>query len=521
MMNHTCTLKSGSQSSTTQFELFPEFEHKPANSAPVSPSISPKRAETVPKLPELIPSFVDEYLPSVYEIEEYSFTFPLYFPISWVEFPAKQPKSEEPAKSKAGRPRKYIPRTGLGRELNEFELELTKDFYKGKALQRERIVKKIRQLTHRNRKAPWVKFLIKMATIPEFGIGWSPHSKKGDYLRSFISLPEMAKLLGKSVAQTKRYIADAVEAGLLVRDHKRFYLGNGWFHMAPGWFLSVGVLCDEDNPVGAPEYTLKPRDPIPRNQLNEPIDKCLQNKDLKKFAELNEPHTLSNKIPYNIPRKEMDKLESSRKEMDKLESSRKEMDKLESSRKEMDKLESSRKEMNNEETHFKKSMDRSKQERWEAVKKHYTKQPYPTQNRIEYCLKNIEIAGVDHMDREVWISELVCYDPWKFATQIDAVYKKLREDTHISKPAIIAIAQRIRADRKSARSMSPEQKEQKEKFDQAFSVAEQKTKDQHTTHVPRDPYGRSHTEPLPLGDLCVNFVQELGNSELPDNQNLS
>lgn len=52
----------------------------------------------------------------------------------------------------------------------------------------------------------------------------------------------MAEVAGKTVRQVKRYLADAVEAGLLTRDHKKISTGHYGIRTMPCYVLCLGPL---------------------------------------------------------------------------------------------------------------------------------------------------------------------------------------------------------------------------------------------------------------------------------------
>ena len=139
-----------------------------------------------------------------------------------------------------GRPKKVIQRTGAGRTLTPDELQQEQAGFVNKIIQRAKILARVLELTKGTRAAPWVKFLVKLATEPEMGIEWDPNDDR--YLQCFTSQRAMAEVAGKTVRQVKRYLADAVEAGLLKRDHKKISAGHYGIRTAPCYVLCLGPL---------------------------------------------------------------------------------------------------------------------------------------------------------------------------------------------------------------------------------------------------------------------------------------
>ena len=85
-----------------------------------------------------------------------------------------------------------------------------------------------------------VKFLVKLATAPETGIESDPNEER--CLQCFTSQQAMAEVVGKSVRQVKRYLADAVEAELLKRDHEKIRAGHYGIRTKPCYVLCLGPL---------------------------------------------------------------------------------------------------------------------------------------------------------------------------------------------------------------------------------------------------------------------------------------
>ena len=139
-----------------------------------------------------------------------------------------------------GRPRKIIQRTGAGRPLTPDELQQEQAGFVNKFIQRAKILARVLELTKGTHAAPWVKFLVKLATEPDMGIEWDPNEDR--YLQCFTSQRAMAEVAGKTVRQVKRYLADAVEAGLLKRDHKKISTGHYGIRTEPCYVLCLGPL---------------------------------------------------------------------------------------------------------------------------------------------------------------------------------------------------------------------------------------------------------------------------------------
>ena len=58
---------------------------------------------------------------------------------------------------------------------------------------------------------------------------------------------------------------------------------------------------------------------------------------------------------------------------------------------------------------------------------------------------------------------------------------------------------------KANRKLTKQERDQSQQWETAFAEADYKTRKQHTTHVPRDSYGRKHTSAVPLSDLISNL----------------
>ncbi|MXY07571.1 MAG: hypothetical protein F4Y61_02890 [Rhodothermaceae bacterium] len=148
--------------------------------------------------------------------------------------------------SRRGRPKKEIQRTGPGRNLTADELNRERKAFTCKADQKRKMIQRIRELTG-NRKAPWIRFLIRMVECKFFGLGYDPRVE--DYGRCFTSQSKMAQLTGKSRRQVKRYIADAKKAGLLIDAHNTVSYGNNGIHTEPKYILTLGVLNELNVPA--------------------------------------------------------------------------------------------------------------------------------------------------------------------------------------------------------------------------------------------------------------------------------
>lgn len=167
-----------------------------------------------------------------------------------------------------GRPKKAIQRTGTGRPLTPDELHQERAGFVSKYIQRAKILARVRELTKGTHAAPWVKFLVTLATAPETGIEWDPNEER--YLQCFTSQQAMAEVVGKSVRQVKRYLADAVEAGLLKRDHEKISTGHYGIRTKPCYVLCLGPL-----------------------ELNVPSSVHAESAGNRAVSELNGPQTLS------------------------------------------------------------------------------------------------------------------------------------------------------------------------------------------------------------------------------------
>ena len=262
----TCTLQSGSQNSATQFELFPEFEHKPANSAPVSPSIPPKRAETAPK------------------------------------------------GNKRGRPRKEVKKVGPGRKLTHSELLEEQVNYRGRKRQRRKMIQKIRSLTGHS-KSPWVTFLVQLINNNHSGIGFNPYCS--NYLTSVAGQHHFARITKKSVRQVKRYIRDAESAGILIRKHTVISRGRDAIKTIPCYTLALGLLSNELNEHSISELNVPAKKSIQDKELGNkmsPISKNLEDLNARRGNE-QEKKFLSSEEKLKLSRKLYTKLNSKQQQM--------------------------------------------------------------------------------------------------------------------------------------------------------------------------------------------------------------